>query len=166
MEVMREPKMRKDLNVKTLSVEDAAYIAGFVDGEGHVGINITHSVSSRRKVGHSIRLKITNTFPGVLDWIVERIGYGRVYTRKPFKGGVQPFYDFGLSGTRAVALLKQLYPYLKVKRLQAEVAFRYAETVGEGSHKITDNVFEIRNQCIRDIRSLNNGSGKKIVHVV
>jgi hypothetical protein len=142
-------------SVNVLSNEDASYLAGFLDGEGHIGINKTHSNTSRRKVNHTIRIKITNTFPGIMDWISCTVGHGSVSKQKIYVSGHKQSWEWCISGFRAIDLLRQLHPYLKVKKLQAEVAFQYYGTFQPGSSKVSDDVIQIRDYLIGNIRKLN-----------
>ena len=146
----------KRLQINELSKEDAAYIAGIVDGEGSLNLNRVHSNDPNRKATYSIRMRITNTFPGLLDWIGLKVGYGSIGQLKKYKIHYKQAYEWILNGRRAVVLLKQLYPYLKVKKLQADVIFEYAETLTPpGQVKLTQNVINIREDLKEQITCLN-----------
>ena len=141
--------------INSLSVEDAAYIAGFADGEGCIGLHRTHSNTSLRKVTHTVRFRITNTYLPVLQYIMQAIGHGTIVEKIKQHEHLKDQWEYCVSGVRAVLLLKQLFPYLKVKRLQAEIAFKYFETLSVGSCKLKDNVVDIRDGLIKQIGMAN-----------
>lgn len=66
--------------VKTLNVEEAAYLAGIVDGEG------TITLASKNK-GQNRRLAITvsNTDRELLEWILKVVGVGIITTKRLYK---------------------------------------------------------------------------------
>lgn len=95
---------------------DLAYLAGIFDGEGCIIISPGPQ--------HQIRMDVTNTHRGVIDWLRDTFG-GRVQATK--RGQYRRIYRWGASHRRAVALLKFLLPYLHVKKEQAELAIAYQE---------------------------------------
>lgn len=56
-----------------LSATDAAYLAGLVDGEGTIGLTHRHAHENRQLV-----LSIANTEAGILQWVRERTGIGKI----------------------------------------------------------------------------------------
>ena len=100
-----------------LSATDAAYIAGFFDGEG----SLTHLKF------HSWRFVIHQSEEEVLNWIAKVTGTGRVSLRSPFKNSnlvkkpvYKPAFQWQLYGHNAALLVRQLLPYLHVKKALAE----------------------------------------------
>ena len=94
--------------VLTLSIPDAAYLAGLVDGEGSVT-----SVKSG-KLRHTWRLSIANTNFRLLHWCKQVTGCGSV-TR--FKHDNPKWKDAGCwqcYSWNAQAVLMQLVPYLQI----------------------------------------------------
>lgn len=90
---------------------NAAYLAGFFDGEGYVGI-----VSS----GCSPRLALSQKNREVLDRIAEFIGHGTVYATK--KG----HWHLRIHGRDNVRrMVKLMKPYSVVKRRQLELMERF-----------------------------------------
>jgi hypothetical protein len=90
--------MRKNL---TCSPIEAAYIAGFFDGEGSIA----------RRDG---RISITQKDPAPLYWIQKKLGCGSVLKRSGDS------YRYGLSGKkRTYQFLMLILPYLIVKRQRA-----------------------------------------------
>lgn len=158
LETKKKHKKKWDENLKIniLSVEDAAYIAGFLDGEGSLTLSRHHCYDKNRNTTYHLRVRITNTFPGIIDWIAMIVGYGSISKKKVYNGN-KDAWEWSLSGRRAIAFLNQLYPYLKVKKLQAEVAFEFGKTIAyPGQSKLDDKVLVFRKELKQRMSALNN----------
>ncbi len=150
-------KWDKNLKINILSVEDAAYIAGFLDGEGCISLGRVHCYDKNANTTYLLRVQICNTSPGVMDWIALKVGYANVCKKKKRNEHYKDIWVWGLSGRRAIDLLEQLYPYLKVKKLQAEVAFEFSKTIAyPGQSKLDDKVLIFRKGLKQRMSALNN----------
>ena len=129
-----------------------AYIAGFIDGEGSIGLRTSHS-SDGRTPSYVARLRITNTNPDVLNWIHIATGIG-LRTVKPNSNNNYQVYEWYVAGLQMKSLLEGILPFLKVKKLQAETLLKFLETVQpkEGqSKKLTSEVIDFRNKLRDDL---------------
>lgn len=114
---------------RNIPAEDSAYIAGFLDGEGC----ITVSLSTVNGVHYAYPcIDITNTNKDVLEWICGTIGQplkGSLGVQKRLKRTQRDGWELRIRGRlQMVVLLRQIAPYLKVKRKQAEILLRYLES--------------------------------------
>lgn len=124
-----------------LSEVDAAYIAGFVDGEG--------CISMRRDGGNgiSVWLQITNTNSDVLLWIQQTVGFGNLF-EQPVTGNRKRTFSLRLGGREKCAvLLKTILPYLKVKDEQARLAIHFVENLS--NNRSPQAIAEARAMCER-----------------
>lgn len=144
-----------------LTATDAAYIAGLFDGEGSIGFRRVHS-SDGHTPGCVLRIRITNTHSEVLRWVACVVGApNKVFKRKPGKAHYLPYYEWSVSSQNALSLLHQIYPYLRIKRLQAEVAFRYEQSPASGSfrgnqyRRVPQEVAELREQFKQELHEVN-----------
>lgn len=142
--------------VNKLSDTDAAYIAGFLDGEGSISLNKSHK-NDGRTPSYSLSVKITQNDRNVLDWIKVTVGMGTICTHS-YRSNQWTFRSY-----RVIDFLKQIYPYLKVKRIQADVAFKYLDTVvfaSEGKNKLPKKVVDkrevLRNEMLAANRLFKN----------
>jgi hypothetical protein len=94
-----------------------AYIAGIVDGEGHIAL---YSRNDRGKVNFYSRVTIANSHLPLLEMIKREVGGGVVNEQGP---GMYCLV-FGKRADR-IALLTTLMPYLIVKKRQAEIVLEY-----------------------------------------
>ncbi len=116
---MNKAKYHKGAKCNQLREKDAAYIAGFADGEGT--ILIIHRKPNSYYIG--FRIAQSARARRVLDWISEVTGIGTSINKNPSKG---KNHDLGLtwacSGEAAISLLVQLLPFQIVKQKQIELA--------------------------------------------
>lgn len=114
-ECRRAGRYRKGTEAKKISAIDAAYIAGFIDGEGSIMIYLRSGVVSTK-------LNASNTKRVVLDWICETLGVGRVSTFEHKNGKYSTSHFWICTGDSALTVLEQIRPYLKIKQAQADLA--------------------------------------------
>jgi hypothetical protein len=116
-------RRRPDRLCRELSPTAAAYIAGFIDGEGSIML-----ITRRRYEGAHLRVSACNTHRGVLDWIEEVTGIGRIYEVDRSESVVaRDCYHWRCHGSEAKALLAQLREHLIIKRPQADMGIEFQE---------------------------------------
>ena len=137
-----------------LSNEDAAYIAGLMDGEGYIGLIRNHFKSPNRTPSYHLKIEICNNCLDLLNWIKVTTGCGRIYKRKDSRAS-----SWIISTSFCKDFLEAIYPYLRIKKLQTEVAFQYCKTVlpKYGSAcKLTTEVVTKREELRSKIIELNS----------
>ncbi len=97
---------------------EAAYAAGFFDGEGCIMI-------SRRKNTFWIRFEIAQADPAPLHWLAAR-WCGKV---RRYHSRARPIWYWGLSSISAMRFLHAIRPFLIVKAGQVDIAFEFEKTV-------------------------------------
>lgn len=109
----------------SLTPEQAAYLAGLLDGEGHFGL-IKLLNNGPRGYCYSVRIG-TGMASSVLVELYDELKVGRVFYKKrpdPRHKDMW-FWNIGANGGRA--LLPLLMPYLRVKKRQAELLMVYLQ---------------------------------------
>lgn len=108
-----------------------AYMAGIVDGEGSIIISKQKRKENRSGCRFYPLLIITNTNKEVLDFFVEKTGYGRVFERpeqqKPYFNSVKNCWRWAVKHTQVGEILKKLLPYLIIKKKQAENVLEFLQ---------------------------------------
>jgi len=99
-----------------LTKVEAAYIAGFVDGEGCIRIQ------NKNKTSHYLVLSINQKDRRVLEWLAPKIGAVSIGC---YSNEYGPVYTVAISGKKVVTLLEQIIDYMIVKKRQARVALRW-----------------------------------------
>lgn len=104
-------------NVSRLTIPQAAYIAGLVDGEGSI------VVSDRRhkrptSTHPSVFLSVAGTYQPMHDWLRQTTGVGSVtrHARSPY--GTKPCFSWRVCSSTAVRIMKQIEPYMVEKRVR------------------------------------------------
>lgn len=133
-----------------------SYIAGFVDGEGSFTIGYYNS-SKKRGRYHKVVLQICQKDISVLQYIqiFLNVGHSSIYLRE--KTGV---YYLRYQGKNAEEIAKLLYPYLIVKKSQAQVVVEFSKLKkklnGKYYQKITSSDLLKRNDLMNRIRGIND----------
>ena len=94
------------------------WMAGFFDGEGSISL-------SRAKAGkecYQLRVSVVQAESAPIKEIADALGYGMCRWRG-CNGRWQ--YEWAAYGDRAISFLESILPYVKVKKVQAELALTY-----------------------------------------
>src|SRR5260370_28700476 len=122
--------------INVFSQSELAYAAGFFDGEGCICIALQKGSSCRGVYYPHIRryfisISMSQNDPAPLRWLVERFGGSSRFLR-----GKRSYYQWHyerwnwvLSTNAALRFLRLVRPYLIVKASQADLAFKFAETI-------------------------------------
>ena len=103
--------------VKQLAPDVAAYIAGLIDGEGTVTLTRLHANENRRAV-----VSIANTEIQLLKFVIDQVGAGKITRKKTSSNLHTPSFCYTITSRQALALLRQLAPYLRsYKRQRADL---------------------------------------------
>jgi hypothetical protein len=118
-----------------ISATDLARLAAFVDGEGSIVLG------SRPRPLRDLRLQLCNTDPRLVLWAKDLFG-GSVTSeaRSDVVANTRNVFRWHVTGRRAELLLKAIFPYLILKKEQAEVAIAYRLTIGSAGKRLSDEV--------------------------
>lgn len=106
---------------------DKAYIAGLIDGEGCISMS---EVKTKRSVYIRATLHISMCDRECIEWIKKTVGFGclnKHFTPRDRKAKWRPQYHLMFACQQANILLKEIYPYLKLKQKQAKLLMELAE---------------------------------------
>jgi hypothetical protein len=107
--------------VVALTEVEKAYIAGFFDGEGTIGL-----YADRTGESYGVQVAITQTNPAVLLWLHETFGGSLLHCVNRDHKYDYNFYELQWRGISSAGLfLKRVLPYLREKREQAELFLTY-----------------------------------------
>ena len=126
------------------------WLAGFVDGEGCLGVyNYTHSPSCR--------ITISNTNLETILYIKKYLG-GRKRERRLSSAGEKrkPVYQLCFTGKDAQAILKLIYPYLITKHEQAKLLLSMNFNKSGECKRLTTEEKNKRNIIQMRIKKLNH----------
>jgi hypothetical protein len=101
----------REHHVKEMSIAQAAYLAGLVDGEGSIIATQRNS-----KGRHTWRLQVANTQMVLLDWCIEATGVGTIVTTKRKSEKHQDGHWWQCYSWNAYDVLRQIAPYMTIKK--------------------------------------------------
>ncbi len=103
-----------------MSLEEAAYLAGLIDGEGTVTLARREKAAQR-----SIVITIANTERCLLEFPLKIIGAGAISSKLTYKQNHTPSFVYQVSGRQALAVLEQVTPFLRsYKKDRATLALK------------------------------------------
>ena len=116
---------------------DLAYLAGFFDGEGCITLAPTQ-VNKKWQRTFILRVQLVSTN----EWAIQAIKFscGGVVAVDRQKGNHKLAYRWVISSNNALVFLKQILPYLKIKRPLAELAIKFQEHKTLGGRKTEEYI--------------------------
>lgn len=114
--------------------EELAYIAGFLDGDGCIMLQLVfrHDYVFGYQIRASIVFYQKQQYANFLAWLKEQLIYGYIRNRN------DGMAEYTIVGVKPVhEILRLLLPYLKLKKKQAELAVTVLEKMPEAGRKIT-----------------------------
>lgn len=99
--------------VRTLSREQAAYIAGIIDGEGTITLTHIHRSANRQ-----LAVSISSTERKLLDYILHTVGAGRVTNKRIACANHTPSVTYAINDRQALRLIEQVAPFLRTYKAQ------------------------------------------------
>jgi len=140
----------------TLSLSDASYLAGLVDGEGCITAfrRRAHSESRERHPSAVGGIRIAMCAPDLIQWICSFAGVGKVYFLPARKKTHKDcwLWQPGLQGS--ARFLEAILPYLRLKRQQATLLIELAQIKAQ-SRRGRQRDLERQQEIVREIQVLN-----------
>jgi hypothetical protein len=101
-----------------LRPDEAAYIAGLVDGEGTITLTRLHAGEGRRLV-----VSISNNDLELLKYVHSLVGAGKITGKRAASERHAPSFTWQLTSRQALGLLEQVASYLRTyKAIRARLA--------------------------------------------
>ena len=123
---------------------ERAYLAGFFDGEGCISIVEDGSGKNTYSPKMYLAMNIASCDKYILDYWADKTKIGKVNVGTKARGNARTGYQWQTTGQKAVDLLGLMYPYLNIKKAQADVAFKFQETVRISGKRTPPDVVQQR----------------------
>lgn len=126
--------IRGKKSFEKLTIEEIIYIAGFFDGEGNINIykiDTKNNTEVQRRLvpKYELSIAIYNTDKGIMEWLSSVFGgYFQVRNRTntiSHKEGWKESYAVRMTSNQAFEFLNLVYPYLRIKKKQADIAIAF-----------------------------------------
>jgi hypothetical protein len=127
----------------------AAYLAGVIDSDGCIDIYRSKRKGCVSGYSDRARVRIGMMDKELIEWLKKSFGGYLHYTKRvDTKSKAKPFYVWHLDGGKQLKpFIDAIYPYLKVKKKQAETLKEFMKT------------FETESYVIKKNKLANGGSG-------
>ena len=153
----------------TVTNEQAAYMAGALDGEGHIGLRRQASdpAVGRQSPKFQFVITVANTNKQWLETLASWFG-GHVYKMNEASETLRVSYSLRFRAAESRALLTTVMPYLLMKRRQAELILRYFEIAVRRresnlpGRRVPSDLIAEQEAIHSEIRSLNLSKKKPI----
>jgi hypothetical protein len=111
-----------------------AYLAGFIDADGSITIVIARykdKETGKIKVQYRAKLSAHNCKVEPIQLLQETFGGGKLRYKKTGKARAKehwrPCYEWTITSTMATSAMKQMLPFLRIKREQADICLQLQE---------------------------------------
>jgi len=122
--------------IQTGKQVEKSYWAGFIDGEGSIMITKHFSKDGFHKCPtYQVRLDVAITNEKLMKELKMFAGCGWLCKRTFKKENQKDAYYWGCKSDKAVEFLKELLPYIKLKRKQIELVIKFQENKNSPNRK-------------------------------
>lgn len=109
---------------QSLSDNEKAYIAGIVDGEGHIGIHRANTGSKYET--YTCNMSVHNSDKRLCEFLHKKCGGYFGVSHRPNK---KTYYRWSINNILVYDLLRLIYKFLVIKKEQADIIFQYENTL-------------------------------------
>ncbi len=136
-----------------------AYLAGIIDGEGTVTLTRCHKNQTP-----SPQLSVSNTDLELLEYIQNLVGCGQIQAKKKSEPHHRQSWHWQTHSVRDnLYILEQIYPFLRVKKLQAGLILRHYRDVTSRNGRYTSELLEKKRRLVETVQNLNRGKSKSSI---
>ena len=115
--------------MNNITEAEKAYLAGFTDGEGCINISKYQGKHNRTPV-YNLTFTITQKNLSTLEHLCSLTGLGHIYKLTYSQNAMANMWQWKISCRETIVLLKQIFPYLRNKSMEAELAIEFQEQQG------------------------------------
>ncbi|HXW08999.1 MAG TPA: hypothetical protein VD737_00150 [Steroidobacteraceae bacterium] len=132
--------MNKYRIANRLSSEQAAYLAGLIDGEGTIALTRRHAREKRQLV-----LSISSTEAELVEWARSATGVGKITRKRTVSEHHAPGLTYSVSNRQALAVIAAVAPYLRsYKRHRAALVLETYITVTRRNGKYDEATLDAK----------------------
>src|SRR3990167_6141130 len=115
---------------------ERGYAAGLIDGEGCIQIKKVNNFNRKRNAEYDLQVSMNLCDGEPIDFMYGAFG-GKVYFLQPYdkESNRLPNYRWEIMREPAKKFLKQILPFLKIKKPQAELGIRFQDQSITQDHK-------------------------------
>jgi len=145
----------KQNKIQQLTETEKAYIAGFLDADGCVGISRNKSQSKAHEYNYVVRAMIINSDFEFIKWLKEKTGIGTAYEcKKGYKPNWSPIHRWQATAKKGKEFLEQIYPYLIVKKYRTEQCIKMPHQGHLGKQR-SNTDYNLQETLFYELKKLN-----------
>lgn len=152
-------KPRSALGSWGVSTHDLAYLAGFIDGEGTIGLRRIVRPKNRGGYSYEPYIEAGNTDPLIIEYMHEVFGGDSRQRHVTLSGNCKPIlYVWCTKCRSAIDVCRSLLPYLRMKRGRAEILVNaFLERPGMGGRRPYEpSYWEYLEELYQQLKTLNH----------
>jgi len=130
---------------------DLAYLAGILDGEGCV-----HIAKEKRKQSFVYKLRVQVSMVDKVPPMLAHNTFGGYLRLRDRNAKWKPLWEWQVKSNNAVTCLKVLLPYLRTKRVEAELALKFWSEKNHVAIRKTKEVAALEEANYTLMKSLKN----------
>lgn len=134
--------------------EMLAYIAGLVDGEGYIGIKKDQVKGRGINPVYYERMSIAQTDKEMVNLFLDFFECGKIYLHKHSKLSKQGYWSWETSNLKAIFVIKQIYPYLRIKKPEADLVLKLYKNKRKKYSILPKDIIEYREKLYQAIKTL------------
>lgn len=129
-----------------LSDTQAAYIAGYLDGEACFRIS---GKVTEQEINHaSPGISVASVDKKIILWMQDKLSYfnfkPNLACRIPRNRKAKPIYTLGIGGIKAAALAKRILPFLILKKEHAKLLIQWANVHKFGQYGLQETIIALK----------------------
>jgi hypothetical protein len=137
--------------------EKLAYLAGIIDGEGSIML-WKSEISPKKRGQFNLRVNVSTTDKCLMNWLYENFG-GTIYELNAPSRKNKPHwkqqYIWQVNRPDILKFLKNIYPFLVIKKERCEVAIRFRETFEKRERNLSKETYDLRLNLYLQMKHLN-----------
>jgi len=135
---------------------ELAYWGGFFDGEGSISIYRYQNKSPYHvSPTYSVQMSLSQVNKQIVDLFSQRFKGTRAIRKHRIPNARTQYY-WSARGRRAIAVIKELLPFLRLKRSQADLALEFHTRKGANpSRHLTEQELRLREEYYQRMHQLN-----------
>ena len=135
---------------------DWAYLAGFVDADGSIGVNRWLDKRSQR-YRYITRTSISNCDKYIMNWLVSEFGGSVSLSNRNAQKHHKTLWRWSLGGVKSRSVLRHILPYLRLKQERAELALQFIRTMRKegGGEALSSDIVSKRERIFKHMARMN-----------
>lgn len=115
--------------MKSLSECEKAYLAGIIDGEASLGVNVQANHNRDNRTVYRPRLIICNSNPELIRYLEKTLGPTSTVIVRQRKPTHKISYQYEISSRKKlVSIRNNILPFLRLKKRQTELVLKWCES--------------------------------------